>query len=900
MKSKLKACAIAVSLTALPLFAESAGLGRLNVLSGLGQPLRAEIDLVSVQPGEVESLNIAMASPEAYQDAHVDYPSSSLGIKFALNKRDDGQYYIAVRSSQSINEPFLDFLIEVKWDGGRVLREYTALLDPVGYTPGKTIAPIAAPEAAKPRETKPVVTTPAPKPVEAPVSKVETPKVEAPVRKEVAAQPKSDTTGEYTVKKGDTLGTIARNQKQDGVSVEQMLVSLYRNNQDAFDGNNMNRLKAGRVLKVPGKDEVASISAGEAHKEIVAQAEDWKAYRDRLANEGTTRPVDHDKAASQGKITAKVEEPKPAGAAENKEKLQLSKGEGKSIQQKMQAQKEESSARKKALDDAQQRVSDLEQNVKKMEKVLAMKSQHGNDMQTQAESTKALREQAKALEKSGAKEPVKPVEPKPAPEVKAPEAKPVADKSAEQAKAPEKEVVAAKEEPKVAAPEHKEEPKAENKAAEHPAKPKKPKFELPPEPKEESLLDNPLVLIGGLAAVVAGIGGGLLAFLRRRKGGFQDSIITGSDLKSNTVLGNTGGGVISTGVTENSFLTDFSREGLGTIDTDEVDPIAEAEVYMAYGRDAQAEEILKDALARDGSRQEVRLKLLEIYNGRKNVSAFNSVAQDLHSATQGAGSLWSAAAEMGRSLDPENALYQGTSAIGDTVPNMAGVDDDILATAPIDTESAPELEIEPPAEFELPLDEIASADGGVDDAVRQAIASQLDEPLTLDVEPAVPSLDAAPTEETNEAPEFALDFDVLGDVADAGSEKAVDVAEEAATLDFDVQLDLDSPAAEEKLDFEFELPTEEKPAQVAAEEVAPSLPEPDFSLDLEDPIDISVEDTPLDFEQDIDDPVSTKIDLARAYIDMGDKEGAREILEEALKEGNEEQQGIANELLSKI
>src|SRR5213079_1998669 len=136
---------------------------------------------------------------------------------------------------------------------------------------------------------------------------------------------------------------------------------------------------------------------------------------------------------------------------------------------------------------------------------------------------------------------------------------------------------------------------------------------------------------------------------------FEDSIISGTDIKTNTVFGSTGGGVVNTG--ENSLASDFSREGLGNIDTDEVDPIAEAEVYLAYGRDAQAEEILKEALKKDAQRQEIYLKLLEIHAQHNKPSAFETVATELYSISNGQGEIWHKAMALGRQLDPNNPLY---------------------------------------------------------------------------------------------------------------------------------------------------------------------------------------------------------------------------------------------------
>ncbi|WP_374350595.1 FimV family protein, partial [Chitinimonas sp.] len=240
IETKFKTSVLAVALATIPFAAHAAGMGRLNVLSGLGQPLHAEIDLVAVQAAEGESLRAALAAPEAFREAQIEYPPTALGLRFNLEKRANGQYFIAVNSLAAINEPFLDFLVELKWDGGRVLREYTALLDPVGYTPA---APVPA------ARTQP----PASKAGKQAEAGSPSPKAE-PSKKTEASRPRESVEGgdTYTVKSGDTLAVIARQHKAEGVSLEQMLVGLYQANEDAFDGN-MNRLKRGAILKLPGK-----------------------------------------------------------------------------------------------------------------------------------------------------------------------------------------------------------------------------------------------------------------------------------------------------------------------------------------------------------------------------------------------------------------------------------------------------------------------------------------------------------------------------------------------------------------------------------------------------------------------------------------------------------------------
>ncbi|MFC4158077.1 FimV/HubP family polar landmark protein [Chitinimonas lacunae] len=856
--------------------------------------------MVSVQPAEVDSLRATLAAPEAFREAQIEYPPSSLGLRFNLEKRANGQYYIAVNSSQSVSEPFLDLLVELKWEGGRVLREYTALLDPQGYVPNKpTEAPIVG---AKPTPTKPAV-----RPADGSRS-VDTTGPAQSGSKTTAkpTRPAEDTTagdGEYTVKAGDTLAGIARSHQVEGVSLEQMLVGLYRANMDAFEGKNMNRLKRGKKLKIPTASELSEIPRAAASQEIRIQAEDWRAYRGKLADAaGASSSGD---TGGTGKITAKVEDRTPTASSGSPDKLRLSKGDenSKNLQQKIQALEEENAARQKALNEAQQRVTSLQQNIEKMEKLLAMQNQAGNQAQKNAEQARAPLE-PKPVEppKPAGAEPAKPVDPP-----KSPETPPAGDGA--------KPV-----EPPPLPPPQGETPTAPSAETtpppptETPPPPKKPKvFVPPPEPEEESLLDNPMVLVGGAMVGLGLLGGGVFFALRRRKKpSFEDSIITGSDLKSNTVVGNTGGAVISTGVTENSFLTDFSREGLGTIDTDEVDPIAEAEVYMAYGRDAQAEEILKDALARDGSRQEVRLKLLEIYNARKNVAAFNQYAQELYTGTQGQGPLWAQAAEMGRLLDPQNPLYQqanpvNTSAMDKTMVMRAGAAAGMIDTAKL---NAPLVETPAVATSATDLDfQLDTPQGGDLDFDLGVTPTPAPAPTPRAAEPA-PAVDLA---------DDGLDFQI-GDLSPTPA-PAPDPADAMLSLDIPLDLGVTPAPAAKPLDLG------KTPAPTLPKET-PVLEEPafkggdldgglDFNFDLGDTpsptpapapiavpavetVDLGGDADVLDFGSELDDPVTTKIDLARAYIDMGDKEGAREILQEAAVEGNSEQKAAAEALLAQL
>ena len=199
-----------------------------------------------------------------------------------------------------------------------------------------------------------------------------------------------------------------------------------------------------------------------------------------------------------------------------------------------------------------------------------------------------------------------------------------------------------------------------------------------------------------------------------------------SDLKPDSTTGKSGGGLVDTG--NSSFLTDFDKTGPGTIDTDEVDPVAEAEVYIAYGRDTQAEEILKEAMARDKGRHEIALKLLEIYHARKSATAFETVAKELHAAVGDSSPLWQKAAAMGAQIDAGNPLYAGAAASGATYAAAApaakpdvdfGITDTGGSAAP-----APDfdldLDTQKKSESDLPVESGGGADVDIESSTAPA------------------------------------------------------------------------------------------------------------------------------------------------------------------------------------
>ena len=372
LKSIIKALGL-IACLALSGVACAVGMGGINVTSSLGEPLKAEIELVAVGKAEKSSLSAHLASPDIFKGAGMDYPNNLPALKFQIETRANGEPYLRMTSAQPINEPFVSLLVELSWSSGRLLREYTFLLDPPGFKSEQPIAAEVAPVAPSVPATPSVVAPPirATAPMDEKVfAEVVTP---APGRKPAANG--NTASGAIKVKRGDTLIGIARLTKPSGVSLERMLVALYRANADAFDGDNMNRLKTGKILQMPQSHDLDKLAQGDAVKEIHVQVADWHAYRQKLASASSAVAEHAPKQQSSGKISTTVADKAPAAKESAKEVVRLSKGEApgdkaaaagntKALQDKVHAMEEEAIAKSKALKESNERVALLEKNIK--------------------------------------------------------------------------------------------------------------------------------------------------------------------------------------------------------------------------------------------------------------------------------------------------------------------------------------------------------------------------------------------------------------------------------------------------------------------------------------------------------------------------------------------------------
>ncbi len=999
---KFKKITVALCLAFMPISLLAAGLGKLNVMSGLGEPLKADIELISVTPADLSSITAAIASEEAYTTQGIEKPASHNTIKVEVGKNASGAPILKLKSAQPISEPFLDMLIQVDWASGRLLREYTVLLDPPGYAGEadnsvKDTLTTEAPVVKQADTDRDVANASISSAGEAATSSSSTSssskgskktskrnkKSEAPTEVDplIADAPLTnaasqvDASGqEHFTQKGDTLAEIAREMKPEGVSLEQMLVGLYQTNPDAFQGNNMNRLKVGQIIRQPTEESLNAVTRKEASREIKVQTSNWNAYRNKLAGivqEST--PSEAESGGTQsagGKIKSAAEDKSIPAAIGPQDVVKLSAGEAaaakataenvKSLQDKISALQEESTAREKGLKEAQGRVSDLEKQIADMQKLLALKNGAMAEIQKQAEAEK--NKPAEVVVTPA--EPAKPVEqPKPAEAEKPSEPVKPAEQVPEATTAP---VEASTPKP-VAIP----------------------AVEPVPEP---SFLDG---ILGGVElGPLLPIGGGLLAllgggwfYLRKKReknlADFEQGIMTSGGLKANTVFGNTGTASVDTGDT--SFLTDFSQSASGgMIDTNDVDPIAEAEVYMAYGRDAQAEEILKDAISKEPKRYELHLKLLEMYAASKNMSAFETISGELYTTLGSEDPTWAKVAAIGIKLEPNNPLYQagsvpqGTSVGGaDSLGNeksskqdaSAKLDASDFSDSPLAAEKDLDFSLDSDSmkqgfaptgtvkggEFDLDLGKtetqnLVPADTASDlqameftidvpaetsamDTPKNAegmdfdfgnlnstdLTSDIDEPVKKVAEfvQTMPSLDIDTFQEPKFMPDSATEIvdtisDRVRDLKDAitvgGFEfpMPTEAPEDAGVLDISA---LDTDTKESNDDFNFNLDNVQPESSKTHDEELASSELPSAKEEEANPIDLTGIDLDLNGSEStvemmavVSEPieVETKLELVVAYIEMDDKEGAKELLDEVMKEGGANQRKRAEELLAKI
>ena len=730
------------------------GLGEIEMHSALNQPMSADISLISATGVDLSEVKITLASRAAHERLGLTRAKILGDFSFAIAEDSRGRPLIHISSTELIQEPYLEFLLEMVWKNGQIIREYTVLVDPPVTMQARPAVPVA-----------PVARTPQPAPVIEPVRQAVPAPAPRSVRPAYVPAPVEKQAVQHygPVRRDETLWSLAKNLRPSAdIGIEQMMIALQRANPDAFADNNINNLHAGVTLKVPDRDAILALSKRQARAEARQQYKEWNDKRNaaktvakqpvaEMPAREEEMPVQQDGAIVETEALLKLPPPEgemvegAASGSESGDPDSEASGAG-DIHQQLVLASEEVEAGRAQSEELQSRVQELEAQVQKMQRLIELKSEELAGMQNEAGTPEA--------------------------EVVVSEEMPAGE---EQQSAEEAEVeVAVTEESPVA------------------------------EPRSsivDKLMDNP-VLAGLGVLIVMLLGGFIWGSMRkhRSEGLFDDEMTLDKHLT------NAGEDVSSSlGMKINDpgeFGEVSSAETASHASDDMNDPVTEADVYLAYGRIQQAEDVLQAALQDDPENVAIRAKLLRVYHAAGNAEAFNSAAGEFRElvAADDEDGHWQRIAALGNELSPGNALYGSGYETPAEQDNVVEFD----------------MDLSEPEDVSLQSEEIAEVDAAVQELDIEEIAG--------------------------------ADTTVQGLEMDAES----------------VEMEILPESIEFTLDDEDEYENENEGLLASADEVA------------------------------------TKLDLARAYLDMEDPDGARSILQEVIDEGDEEQKSEAQSLISKI
>lgn len=968
------------------------GLGEIHLKSALNQTFDAKIDLLSVKADELDGVKVTLATPEAFERAGVDRLFILTKLRYEPDLNEEGKPVIHVTSRQAIREPFLNFLIEVNWAKGRLVREYTVLLDPpvtLDRRPAPVAPPAAEPSVSAAKAVRQTLPEHSPS---ATVREQQTPKTTV----------SYTGAGEYgPVMANESLWRIASKTKPQGATVEQMMMALQRKNPQAFSGQNVNNLKRGSILRMPTQEEIDLLSVREARAEFSNQVAAWKANRATVAASDTGREPEAPAGKKQPTPASKLElaSVRPEGEGQGG----VSEGDGTEeitsrLENELILAREQFESAKQERNDLSSQVSQLESQLTDLENLLVVRNEQLARLQNELSQSEDVAPEIEEVPVAEAAVDIEDVELETLgadeEELEIIDIEGEASDTEEivlaDAASQEKPPAAAQETPQLtAAPEISE-----------------------PAPTEsifdtlKGLLENNMIAVagGGLAILL------LLLLLARRRSAeseeFEESILIdtqgGGDTESlGSPADDTEAGISE--AAETSFLSEFSHSDMDVLqdDTGEVDPVAEADVYIAYGRYQQAEELLRQAIERDPEQIKSHLKLLEILFVTKNVQAFTEIAEALaaKNSSQMDAEAWQQVVAMGHQLNPghelfadaegESAAEQSAAAVEVESEALADVGDDDLElmdlselTADFDMNADAALDQEEGSisalleddglDFDLNLgleseknrpgsdDALLSADlaeistdAALDDALldlstklpddgsaskldADTETSELEESLSLDgldlgdpfgtdtvdegesvlatdsesllgesedLAAELSSLTDEPIgKEASDRDELPLD-DALGG-GDLGAElEELSSLDESLSIDDFMEESLEQQgSSNETLDTDGLLLGDPEPAAPEGETVEPLASDEDLVIEDESTASFLMEEplSELVEEPDEIDKINTKLDLARAYVEMGDEEGARSILDEVMNEGDEAQKGDAQALLGRL
>ena len=604
-------------LLVLPGISHALGLGDVHLNSPLNAPLDAEIELVNATPEDLATLDAKLASKETFARYGLDWPQFMSSVTVTRDRSASGAQVLRIKSTDTVTEPFLTLLIEASWARGRLVREYTVLLDPPVFAPNSVAAAPQAMPAVGGASTSGQISRPA--------------QTETQVAQPVAAGGGDS----YEVQRGDSLSAIARRlSASTGVRTDQAMVAIYRGNSGAFEGD-MNRLRAGAVLRMPGSDEIAAVSPSEASGEVRRLAGNW-AGSSGAAGPGRLRLVPPSDSASNPGAT-------PGNAAE--------------------------------VDALQNRVNELEGQLTESKRMLELRNTELADLQ--AKLAASQQRPAPAAQAPAAEQPVpqpEAVTPTPAPET-TPEA---AAPTPEPAQTP-----AAEPPPATTTPE--QQPVATDESGEE-------------EPSLfDKLMDNWILVAGALLLLILGVVFAKSRG-KRKVAEFDDNLgrlaEQGEDRLAQPMdsLSDTGrmrapnmGSIPDDILVEESgthralqetqdiplaptVRTDETISSETAVNLDQGDPLAEADFHMAYGLYDQAADLVRIAIQREPDRRDLKLKLLEVFFVWGNKEQFLASARELSDTRSESGvGEWEKIVIMGRQIAPEDPMFSDGGAGGGAV-----------------------------------------------------------------------------------------------------------------------------------------------------------------------------------------------------------------------------------------
>lgn len=921
----------------LPGLGHALAVKELQTKSALGELYVGEIELVEVGDLAAGEVRVSLATQDDFERMGIERNYFLNELKFDVVINPGGRSYIRVTSAKPVVEPYLDFVVRIAWPGNARLQEVTALLDPplVSDTaaPEVNAAVASAPEAPAvvPAESAPTAPEAAP-PVAGPTSEAPAPVVAEPTPAAVPAPtptpaaPTPAPADGYRTKAGDTTAQIAQQFRPKDVTTAQAMIAIQRANPEAFAHDNINRLKRGQVLRIPSEAQMREVSAQEAVASVREQTQAWRA----------SLPAPAAKPALEGQqldATAKAPAKAPAPTATSKAEMKLlgadagKKGAAAAGTEQGAATKPEDARKLKDIDaktDAAKndkkklagKVASLEAKVKANDKQVELQNERLAELDAQLKEQQAKQEAAKAAAVG-----------------KVPEAKPAAE-----AAKPETAPVPATEQATPA-------PAAEAPKPVEAPKPPKPAVVEQPAPEESGSL-LPMVA-GGVAALLALLGGGWWLTQKRRRDQEEAEAaeLEAGDEEAGEMMDDFGfAPAADAGPVDDDWLS--APAPADTSGQVSADPLEEAEQYIAYERWPQAVALLKKAVAQNPERGDVRMKLLEclVHTGDSKAFAEHEAwfenagdldalarAEELKGGMGGKSAPAAAATDDDFNFDLDAGPTPAPASASDELPSLEDLEMDFNANVSV---SSPALDavqdsdldfasLESAAEPAAAADDLsfdlsddmsfdepvpaAAVDEGLDFAQEETPAASAGTDLGLgeleDFEN-LPDLAPPPSKPAAKAESDDLSFS-LDDLEFAAEPEAK--PEPVTDLSADSEFSLDegfddglgaaaatpsfeetvrANAAETGLDeFTTELDAQVAPAAAPAPAAEAS---PDLGLDDE-----------FDFLADTDEN-ATKLDLARAYIDMGDMEGARDILQEVLSEGSAPQKDEAKGLLAQV